>query len=195
MLNRKLRITIIIGLTIVFRLILAPVVANLLLDVLPTNANVPIDEYISKIVPVGSDYEYVIQDDYLVALTYNKYLEISQNYFAIKGKSSGFVDTTFSIGSGLYSKRFSETKILDGVDFSIFLVIHKSKYLITVSTFETDVVLFDNNHKVIDSIQLGGNLEFIDVVRNLTEEYKIYALVDGKEILVLDYNELSLISK
>ena len=180
-------------LAIVLRFILAPIVASLFLDVLPTNSNVPIDEYVSKIVPVASDYTYVTQDDYLVALTYNKDLKIAQNFFAIKGESSGFVDTSFSIGSGVYAKKFSETKILDGVDFSVFLVMHKSKYLITVSTFETDIVLFDNNNKMIDSIQQGGNLEFIDVVSNLTKEYKIYTVVDNKEILVLDYNELNLI--
>ena len=195
MLNRKLRITIIIGLTILLRFILAPIVASLFLDVLPTNSNVPIDEYVSKIVPVASDYTYVTQDDYLVALTYNKDLGITQNFFAIKGTSSGFVDTSFSIGSGVYAKKFSETKILDGVDFSIFLVMHKSKYLITVSTFETGVVLFDNNHKMLASIQQGNDLEFIDVVSNLTEEYKIYTIVEDKEILVLDYNELNQIFK
>ena len=175
------------------RFVLAPGVSSLFLDVLPTNSNVPIDKYVSRIVPIESDYTYVTQDDFLVALSYNRDTKTSQNYYAIKGESSGFVDTSFSIGSGVYAKRFSETKILDGVDFSVFLVMHKSKYLITVSTFETDIVLFDNNDKMIDSIQQGGNLEFIDVVSNLTEEYKIYTVVDNKKILVLDYNELNLI--
>lgn len=187
MLDYRIEIIIFILLVILLTAVITPFMVNFFSDILPTNASLSIEDFLKKVVPKNMIYDYIQKDDYIFIVTYDIYQSLSSNIFAYKGKTSGYIPTSFSFIRGVNS--CTKVKIIDGVDLSYYLIKHRGKYLINISSFETDLILTDINGNKFDSILQGRNTSYFEVLEKVTEDYVIYGTInDKKTFKVIDYN-------
>lgn len=187
MLDYRIEIIIFILLVILLTAVITPFMVNFFSDILPTNASLSVEDFLKKVVPKNMIYDYIQKDDYIFIVTYDIYQSLSSNIFAYKGKTSGYIPTSFSFMCG--AKTRIRIKIIDGINISYYLVKHRDKYILNLSSFEADLILTDINGNKFDSILQGRNTSYFEVLEKVTEDYVIYGTIDDKKTFkVIDYN-------
>ena len=107
MLDFRVEICSYVALFIILLIVINPIMVSFFYNALPTNKNMEIEEFIGKVTSKGSDAEYIVTSDYIYIVETTKYDETIDHY-AYKGKTSGYIPTAFTYGTGDKIKRYSD---------------------------------------------------------------------------------------
>ncbi len=143
MIDVKLEIVISIILIIVLIVFGTPLTVNLFTNVLPTNKYIEIEEIIGNMVSEDSETEFIQSSDYLyIVETTNE--NITKEHFAYKGKTSGYIPTAFTYGTGDRIKRYKNSVYVGDIQLKYYISMHNEKYVIKMISYGGIIELFDS---------------------------------------------------
>ena len=201
MINRTIEKIIFIIILVIIFVVTTIIITHIKIEEAPVNGNLSPDEVIQKELPVYADdtqldYSYEIIGDTIFVLV-DSATGVSQLYTGSRNPNSGFMfeqlNTIFFIKPDLlmYIRVDGESSLALKISHEISDYVIEIKVLddfSILSNDDSDVCFIDQDGRSLDKLKHEGvrGTFWVDVLENITEDYKIIAEYKDRSITLVD---------
>ncbi len=191
MISYKIEIFLLVLLIIILPICIKPLVVDFYMNYLPTNSEYSLEESIDKVVLDIDSYEYIVKDNYVYVLEYtSKYKKYVQEHYLYKGRTSGYVPTYLTYGTGNRVKRESINSNINNIIYMLNVKKHNGNYIIEFFYKTENNNIVNEKGNGFETIFLTEYSYFFDVIEDDYFDYEIYCSNDNEKFLILNYNDI-----